>query len=152
VLYRHRLPAWHFYAAAHLPVGTVALSLRTTRTDRWTGAIGFLRHWYPVLSLAPLYKEVEIFAAAFGDWRLTAVIRQAESSLFSGIPAAYLSRQWPWVPLSEYLHFCYFSYVFLFPLLGGYWYFSGRMRPFRELLFALSLVYFGSYLFYSVSG
>ena len=52
------------------------------------------------------------------------------------------------MPLSEYLHFCYSSYLLLFPVVGGYWYFSRRRMAFRELLFLLSVTLCLSYLIF----
>ena len=52
------------------------------------------------------------------------------------------------MPLSEYLHFCYLSLGLLIPILGGYWYATGHAGPFRELVFLLSVTFFGSYLFF----
>jgi membrane-associated phospholipid phosphatase len=108
----------------------------------------FFRDWYPALTFPVFYKEVERFAAAFGNWGLTQPIQKLEVRLFRGHPSVYLSERLPWPPLSEYLHFCYFFYLLLFPTIGGYWYFTGRIAAFRELLFLLCLTYTMSYLFY----
>jgi len=110
--------------------------------------LAFLRDWYPVILFPVLYKEVEVFARAFGDWRLTETVRQWELALFSGLPSDFLSVDMPWLPLSEYLHFCYLSYLFLIPAVGGYWYFTKRRSAFRELMLAVSLTFSISYLFY----
>ena len=50
--------------------------------------------------------------------------------------------------LSEYLHFCYLSYVIVIPSVATYWYVSGRRAAFGELLLLLSAVLLGSYLFF----
>jgi len=99
--------------------------------------------------LFPLvYKEVELLAPALGDWRLTAAIPAWESALFAGQPSLYLSERLAFVPLSEYLHFCYLSYVIVIPSVAAYWYVSGRRAAFGELLLLLSTVMLGSYLFF----
>jgi membrane-associated phospholipid phosphatase len=95
-----------------------------------------------------LYKEVEVLAAVIGDWRLTAVIPAWESALFAGQPSVYLSERLAFVTLSEYLHFCYLSYVIVIPSVTAYWYVSGRRAAFGELLLMLSTVLLGSYLFF----
>jgi membrane-associated phospholipid phosphatase len=109
--------------------------------------VQFFRDWYPVILFPLLYKEVEIFAAAFGNWGLTEPIRRLEASLFSGHPSIYLSERLNWVPLSEFLHLCYLSHILLLPALGGYWYYAKR-DVFRELLFLVSTVLAISYLFF----
>jgi len=79
---------------------------------------------------------------------LTAAIPAWESALFGGQPSLYLSERLAFVPLSEYLHFCYLSYVIVIPSVAAYWYVSGRMEAFGELLLLLSTVLLGSYLFF----
>ena len=89
-----------------------------------------------------------MFAAAFGDWGLTTSIPALEATLFNGQPSLYLSERWPSVALSEYLHFCYLSYVLVIPGLAGYWYATGRRVAFHELVLVLALAMFGSYVFF----
>ena len=107
-----------------------------------------MRDWYPAWAFPILYKEVEVLASAFGNWGLTEPIRELEASLFRGHPSIYLSERFAWVPLSEYFYFCYFSYLLLFPVVGGYWYFTRRLVAFRELLFLLSVTLCLSYLIF----
>jgi membrane-associated phospholipid phosphatase len=79
---------------------------------------------------------------------LTAAIPAWESALFAGQPSLYLSERLAFVPLSEYLHFCYLSYAIVIPSVAAYWYVSGRRAAFGELLLLLSTVLLGSYLFF----
>ena len=87
-------------------------------------------------------------AGAFGYWGLTGRIQSLEAVLFGGQPSLYLSQQWNWVPLSEYLHFCYFFYMIMVPVVGGYWYASRQRVAFRELILLLSVTFYSSYLFF----
>jgi membrane-associated phospholipid phosphatase len=107
-----------------------------------------IRDWHPLMLFPLLYKEVELLAAVIGDWRLTTAIPAWESALFAGQPSLYLSERLAFVPLSEYLHFCYLSYVIVIPSVAAYWYVSGRRAAFGELLLMLSTVLLGSYLFF----
>ena len=109
----------------------------------------FFRDWYPVMVLPLLYKEVEVFATAFGNWGLTGILQELEVSLFAGHPSIYLSERLPWIPLSEYLHFCYFAYVLMVPTLGCYWYYTKQLTQFRELVFLVSVALTVSYLFFA---
>lgn len=147
LLFHHRVPHWEIYTGVHLVMSAVILSLRFV-PDRLPPPLQFLRDWYPVPAFPLLYKEVAVFAAAFGNWGLSAPISQLEFHLFRGHPSMYLSECFAWIPLSEYLHFCYFFYVLLFPTVGGYWYFTGRQAAFRELLFLVCLTYTISYLYF----
>ena len=108
VLFREQVAHLPLFLGLHLTTAALLLWLRSLSSPSrcfWK----FLHDWYPVLFLPLFYKEVEFLAAAFGDWGLTQPIRSLEANLFQGHPSLYLSQQWSWVPLSEYLHFCYFS-------------------------------------------
>jgi hypothetical protein len=65
---------------------------------------------------------------------LSTVIPAWESVLFAGQPSQYLSERLAYVPLSEYLHFCYLPYGIVIPAVTAYWYISGRRAAFGELL------------------
>ncbi len=147
VVSRSSLPSYHLFAALHLASAGAVYALRHL-PEKLPPVVRFFRDWYPAIAFPFLYKEVEIFAGAFGNWALTELLQSLEVSLFAGHPSIYLSERLSWVPLSEYLHFCYFAYVLLFPIIGGYWYFTGKKTWFRELLFLLSVTYAVSYLVY----
>jgi membrane-associated phospholipid phosphatase len=106
-----------------------------------------MRSWYPVPLILFFYKEVEVFAAAFGNWHLTEVVKRWEIALFNGLPHIFLSERLPWVFFSEYLHLCYFFHNIQIPLIGGYFWATNRLA-FRELVFLLSFILCASYLFY----
>ena len=118
------------------------------RREAVAGILRVIRDWHPLVLFPFLYKEVERLAQVLGDWRLTAAIPAWESALFAGQPSLYLSERLAFVPLSEYLHFCYLSYVIVIPSLAAYRYVSGRQTAFGELLLLLSTVLLGSYLFF----
>ena len=147
VLFREQVAHWSFLFCLHLTTAASLLWLRSLSSPS-KGFWKFLHDWYPVMVFLLLYKEVEFLAAAFGDWGLTEPIRSLEANLFQGHPSLYLSERWSWVPLSEYLHFCYFSFMVMLPVVGGYWYGKGQMLAFRELLFLVSVAFYGSYLFF----
>jgi membrane-associated phospholipid phosphatase len=143
---RDFVPHWEIYTTLHFLLGALIL-WSTFLSLRPHAILSFLRDWYPVFAFPVLYKEVEVFAAAIGNWKLTEFVRSLETALFQGHPSLYLSEQLPWVPLSEFLHFSYLAYVFLIPGIGGYWY-AKRRGYFFELVFLLTLTYLASYLFY----
>ncbi len=146
VLFREQVMYLPLFLCLHITTAALLLWLRSFSPlpSFWK----FLHDWYPVLVFPLLYKEVEFLASAFGDWGLTEPIRSLEANLFQGHPSLYLSERWNWVPLSEYLHFCYFSFMVMLPVVGGYWYGRGRMLAFRELLFLVGVAFYGSYLFF----
>ena len=107
-----------------------------------------LHDWHPIFLFPLLYKEVELLAAGVGNWQLTEAIPALEATLFNGQPSLYLSERWNSVALSEYLHFCYLSYVLVIPGVCGYWYATRRILAFREVVLLLAVTMFGSYLFF----
>jgi membrane-associated phospholipid phosphatase len=140
------VPGRVWLVAVHLTLSGSLLILN--RGIPAAGILGVIRDWHPLLLFPLLYKEVELLAAAMGDWRLTSAIPGWESALFAGQPSLYLSERLAFVPLSEYLHFCYLSHVIVIPAVAAYWYVSGRRAAFGELLLMLSTVLLGSYLFF----
>jgi membrane-associated phospholipid phosphatase len=104
--------------------------------------------WYPALAFPLLYKQVEFLAESIGNWGLTQIIQRWEIQIFNGHPSLWLGEAFPSVFLSEYLHFCYFSYILLLPAIGAYWYFRGDRNAFHDLLFLLAVTYYLSFLFF----
>ena len=140
------VPGRIWLVAVHLTLCGSLLILNRTRPS--AGILRVVRDWHPLMLFPLLYKEVEVLAAVIGDWRLTTAIPVWESALFAGQPSLYLSERLAFVPLSEYLHFSYLSYVIVIPSVSAYWYISGRRAAFGELLLMLSTVLLGSYLFF----
>lgn len=140
------VPRRGWLIVAHLTLSGSLLLLN--RVGPAAGILRVIRDWHPVMLFPLLYKEVELLAPGMGDWRLTAAIPAWESALFAGQPSLYLSERLSFVPLSEYLHFSYLSYVIVIPAVTAYWYVSGRRAAFGELLLMLSTVLLGSYLFF----
>lgn len=140
------VPGRAWLVAVHLALSGSLLILNRARPS--AGIRRAVLDWHPLMLFPLLYKEVELLAPALGNWRLTAAIPAWESALFAGQPSLYLGERLAFVPLSEYLHFCYLSYVIVIPSVAAYWYVSGRRAAFGELLLLLSTVLLGSYLFF----
>src|SRR5687767_13247036 len=120
----HAVPGRDGLVALHLTLAGALLMLNRARPK--AGILRVMRDWHPLLLFPFLYKEVELLAGVIGDWRLTAVIPGWEAALFAGQPSLYLSERLAFVPLSEYLHFCYLAHVVVIPAVAAYWYFGGR--------------------------
>ena len=142
----HAVPGRGWLVALHLALCAALLVLNRARPQ--AGILRVMGDWHPLMLFPFLYKEVELLAAGIGDWRLTAVIPGWEAALFAGQPSRYLSERLAFVPLSEYLHFCYLAHVVTIPALAAYWYLSGRRTAFGELVLLLAAVMLGSYLFF----
>jgi len=140
------LPDWPLRVAAHLVASAGLLVL--LRPHPLPRMLVVIRDWHPLALFPLLYREVEVLAGAFGNWRLTATVAATEAALFGGHPSLYLSERLPFVPLSEFLHFCYLAYVVVIPAVAAWWYFAGRRAAFHELLLLLAAVMYASYLFF----
>ena len=145
-IFRESVEWWPAILGAHI-AGAVGL-VWLHRLQSPSPALGAVRDWHPIALFPILYKEVEVLAAALGDWGLTATIPVLEASLFGGQPSLYLSQRWSSVALSEFLHFCYLSYVLVIPGVAGYWYATKRRAAFHELVLLLTVTMLGSYLFF----
>jgi membrane-associated phospholipid phosphatase len=142
----HSVPGRLWLVAVHFTLCGLLLILNRARPS--PRILRVLLDWHPLVLFPLLYKEVELLAAAIGDWRLTSAIPAWESALFGGQPSLYLSERLAFVPLSEFLHFCYLSYVIVIPSVTAYWYITGRRSAFGELVLLLSAVLLASYLFF----
>ena len=141
------LPSWKTLALLHLVAAGVVYAFGFL-PERLPALAQFFRDWYPVMAFPVFYKEVELLANTFGNWGLTTSLQRLEVGLFRGHPSQYLSEHLDSVALSEYLHFCYFSYLWLVPVIGGIWYFAGKRPAFQELVLLVSVTFATSYVFY----
>lgn len=147
VLFRGQVPHWLALFCLHL-VGAAFFLWLPSVAIQGRSFWQFLHDWYPVALFPLLFREVGLLAATLGNWGLTERIRSLEVVLFHGHPSLYLSQQWAWVTLSEYLHFCYFFFMIMMPVVGGYWYLTGHKLAFRELIFLLCVTFYSSYFFF----
>lgn len=145
-IFHKTIAQWPAIVIAHITL--CAALVRLDRTASSSGIVRAFHDWHPILLLPLLYKEVELLAAGVGDWQLTEAIPALEATLFNGQPSLYLSERWNSVAVSEYLHFCYLSYVLVIPGVCGYWYATRRQMAFREVVLLLAVTMFGSYLFF----
>jgi membrane-associated phospholipid phosphatase len=145
---RRAFPHWQWALALHIAGVVLTFLILSRPAGPRSGWARFLADWYPAFLFLPLYKEVEVLAAALGNWSLTRTVQAAELGLFGAHLSIRLSQQYPYLWLSEALHLCYLSYVVLIPAVGGYWYFTGRREAFQQMLFLVAIGYFVSYLFF----
>jgi membrane-associated phospholipid phosphatase len=146
VAYGSPLSAWWPILLVHIAVVLVLLKLLPALGS--TGWKGFARDWAPVVGLTFIYVEVsrlnDLFTTGFHDRELLRI----EALLFGAQPSLVLRRLVPSKPLSEYLHFGYFTYYALLPALGGALYLRGRRAAFRYCLSVLLLTFFACYLWF----
>jgi membrane-associated phospholipid phosphatase len=149
------LPELSWVPLLLLHLGTVALILLVLpqlTTGGWRGA---LRSWLPIAALPLIYKEVGVLNTLFVQGYHDTAIQSLELSIFGTQAAVAFREAAPWKPLSEYLHFGYFGYYALFPLLGGTLYLRGRQADYdRALTITIGtfLVCYLIFIVYPVAG
>ena len=84
VIFGNTVPGRVWLVAVHLTLSGSLLILN--HAGHQAGILRVIRDWHPLVLFPLLYKEVEVLAAAIGDWRLTAAIPAWESALFAGQP------------------------------------------------------------------
>lgn len=107
-------PARLLVLLLHL-VATVGLTATSSTPNRGR-VVRVLGDWAPLLLVPLLYAELPLLMQGLpGPVRYhDPLIAGLEQRLFGAQPAYQWAGAWPWVPLSELLHACYFSY---YPLI-----------------------------------
>jgi membrane-associated phospholipid phosphatase len=127
---------WWPILAAHL-IGAAAMVFALPRL-RSTGWPAFLRDWIPVLAPPVFYMEVARLNHLLGPGYHDRAIQDLEGTLFvdtiGAQPGVALRHLLPWPAVGEYLHFSYFAYYLLLPVLAGFLYLHGRRREFRYVI------------------
>ncbi len=124
-------------------IGLCLLALPQLRERGWRGAV---RAWLPVAALPLVYKEVAVLNTLFTSGYHDVPIQALEQAIFGTQTAMSFRAAMPWKPLSEYLHFGYFGYYALFPVLGGVLYLRRRLPEYQLALTVLLGTFFTCYL------
>lgn len=151
----HRPAIWPALLALH--VAAIAIGLGWSPVQRaWHAAgrrlprfLAGVHDWYPLVLVPPLYSELQILnRSVWGGVYFDDIVQGWEQAIFGTQPSRAFAATFPYLPLSELLHFGYLSYYLLIvgpPLL--IW-LSGRRDAFRAAVFALMLTYAAFYMFF----
>jgi membrane-associated phospholipid phosphatase len=142
------LHLWWPTIALHLAIVVLALGLLPRLPD--TGRAGIPRAWFPVMGLPLIYGEVALLNDLFTAGYYDHLVQRWEMALFGSQLSVTLRGMIPWKPLSEYLHFGYFGYYLLVPLLLGVLYARGAYAAFRGALTAILATFYFCYLVFVV--
>jgi membrane-associated phospholipid phosphatase len=155
LFFPHRPRAWPVLALLHALAILVLLDAPPARRlggvlmTRWPKALSFLRDWYMLLLVPLLYSELAVLNVAVHDGHyFDDIILRWEEQLFGGQPSRELAAAYPFLWLSELLHFCYIAYYVIiygpFLLL----YLRGRIGDHQRAAFAIMLTFFAHYVFF----
>ena len=147
LMFRKNVAHWYLHLLVRLLciIGIVSL----TFTNEYTPLIfQCLRDWYPLSTIALFYIEIEKLTQMVFQRYFDETVIYWEKRVFKGMPCLELSDRFPSMMLSEILHLCYFSYYVMVVFLAAWLYFSGRIGPFQETVFAETLAFNLSLLCY----
>lgn len=122
------------------------LGIFALRKTVWPGS-RFCHDWYAVLLVPLLYGELDILSGVAGGRVYDDLVLSWEHALFSGSsPATWLSQKYPYLLLSEYLHFCYLVFYILISWLGYRIYKRVGGETFRLYVWSVMSAYITTYL------
>ena len=148
ILHGATLPQWLWFVLAHLVLLVAIDGLirwHAARPDRHV--VDFLRHLYPVLLYAFLYRETGSLNHLLETGYLDAHLLRWDLQMFGGLPSVSFMERLPYLPVSELLYASYFSYYIMIPGVGIALFLRQRAR-FQHYIAVLSFVFYVCYLFY----
>jgi membrane-associated phospholipid phosphatase len=140
---------WIALTLSHLSLIAVALWF-AARPLHYPSFAGLIRDIYPFLSIVFLYWELRYLALLFSGGYNDPLILRLEETVFGEQLAMTFSQRFPFMWLSELMHFFYGTYWLLPPLALGLLYARGRPQAARELIYVELVVFFGCYLVFLV--
>ncbi len=155
LIFPHRPRTWWLLAALHivgilllLDIGPAGAALQKVRS-RWPRAASLLGDWYALLLVPALYTELAVLnLSVHNGGYFDGLILHWEEAIFGGQPSRELAAAYPYLWLSEFLHFAYISYYLIiygpFLLL----YLRGRIDDHQRAAFAIMLTFFAHYVFF----
>ncbi len=146
ILFFHpNLSGWGLYVSIHY-LSSLLIYLFVRGSGRFKSPILiFLLDWYPVLLLAPMFRELgRIVNILFPYWAEVPLMR-LDYLLFGVHPTVWFGQHArPW--LTEYMEFSYFMYFLLIPIGGFPLYFRGKNGEFNKFLFNVLVAYYISFI------
>jgi membrane-associated phospholipid phosphatase len=159
------------YILIHAALFVVILAfLKLTQRTRRSFLL-LLRDWYTPLLFIFFYEETEVlnqllaplyynhvttaFANLYGHFPtyknldyLDPLLEWADHALFGLQPSLAFYRTFNYPLMSEFMHFAYFFYYLLIPILGFTLYLKGRRKEFDLFLFKVALTMYCCYVFF----
>jgi membrane-associated phospholipid phosphatase len=144
--YRGRPELGYSLLAANV-VCLLAIQALIRAYARWpaNGVIRFLRHFYPILLYAGLYRETGELNRMFVGGYLDGYFIRFEQKLFGCQPSVLFMEKLPWLPVSEIFYAAYFSFYVMIAAIGLVLYFREK-RQFRRYVSVVSFVFYCCYL------
>jgi membrane-associated phospholipid phosphatase len=139
---------WPLLIAAHGVTITLVhwlIQLHARRQPGWW--LDFLRHFYPVLLYAALYRETAALNQMFVTSNLDPFFIRLERRVFGCQPSLKLMTDWPHPVVSELFYAAYFSYYLMIAGVGLALFFRNR-NQFLHYVSVMSFLFYVCYLTY----
>lgn len=148
-LFPHRPDSWPLLLALHVAGIGFVLRPQLIGPVRKTRAGAVIADWYLILLIPALYTELATLNIAVHNGRyFDSIILGWEQTLFGGQPSRELATWFPYLPLSEFLHFSYLSYYFIIYIPPLILYMRKQRELQRQMIFNMLLAFFGHYVFF----
>jgi membrane-associated phospholipid phosphatase len=148
ILHGATLPQWPWFVLAHLVLLFAIDGLirwHAARPDRHV--VDFLRHLYPVLLYAFLYRETGSLNHLLETGYFDAPLLRWDLQIFGGLPSVSFMERLPYSLVSELFYASYFSYYIMISGVGIALFIRQRVQ-FQHYLAVLSFVFYVCYLTY----
>lgn len=142
------LPGWHWYIGAHA-VGIVVIHglIRASAAQPQNRVLDFLRHFYPVLLYAWLYRETGLLNQMVYRGYLDAAFYRLDEQLFGFAPSFAFMEALPGRLVSEVFYASYFSYYLMISGVGLALFLRQRAQ-FHHYISVTSFVFYACYVIY----
>jgi membrane-associated phospholipid phosphatase len=151
VLHGSAVPGWPWYVVAHLAaVGLLHGFLGLQARRPANRGLDFLRHYYPILLYAGLYRESGDLNQMLFSGYLDAHFLRFEQWLFGWQPGLELMERWPARWVAEVLYAAYFSYYLMIAGVGLVL-FTRNRRAFFHFISVVTFVFYCCYFTYVIT-
>ena len=145
------VPGWPWYIAAHLGLIVLLHGLITIQALRPANRVlDFLRHYYPILLYAGLYRESGDLNQMIFSGYLDAHFLRFEQQLFGWQPGLELMERFPARWVAELLYASYFSYYLMIAGVGLVL-FARNRRAFFHYISVVTFVFYCCYFTYVIT-
>jgi membrane-associated phospholipid phosphatase len=147
-LHGRSVPHWPLLLAAHaVCIALIHALIRFGAARPDNRVLDFLRHFYPVLLYAGLYRETGELNHMLDPGFFDAFFIRLEARVFGLQPSLALMDRLPYQPVSELFYAAYFSYYLMIGGVGLALFYRNR-EQFFHYVSVISFVFYVCYLIY----
>jgi membrane-associated phospholipid phosphatase len=144
------LPGWPLWLAAHIfCLGLIHALIAASAARPRGGPLDFLRHFYPVLLYAGMYRETAALNHLLVPGFLDPFFIRLDARVFGAQPSLAFMDRLPWWPVSELFYAAYFSYYIMIGGVGLALFYRNRSQFFHYLS-VVSFIFYACYLVYII--